>query len=168
MTDANQSSVTAKAQGKALIGRLQQVTAFSKLSTKHMQVMRKAAKPMTLNADETLFAQGDEAAGLFVLIKGALSVRRDGVEVSTVDPVAAVGERSVLTGDPYDEEAVSTTEGFALCIPQAVFVTLFDREQELFNRMTCGIIEDLCEELNRANVDQSQLAIRRAELNKLM
>jgi CRP-like cAMP-binding protein len=168
MTDTNQSSVTAKAREKALIGRLQQVAAFAKLSTKHMQVMRKAAKPVPLKEGQTLFAQGDEAAGLFVLMKGAISVRRDGVEVSAVDPVAAVGERSMLTGDPYDEEAVSTTAGLALLIPQAVFVVLFDREQELFNRMSRGIIEDLCEELNRANLDQSQLATRRAELSKLM
>lgn len=49
-----------------------------------------------------------------------------------------------------------------------MFVALFDREQELFNRMSRGIIEDLCEELNRANLDQGQLATRRAELSKLM
>ncbi len=168
MTDTNQSSVTAKAQEKALIGTLQQVAAFSKLSTKHMQVMRKAVKPLPLTADQTLFEQGDEAAGLFVLMKGALSVRRDGIEVSTIDPVAAVGERSVLTGDPHDEQVISTTAGLALRIPQAVFVALFDREQELFNRMSRGIVEELCEELNRTNLDQSQLAARRAELSKLM
>lgn len=168
MTDTNQSSVTAKAQEKALIGRLQQVAAFAKLSTKHMQVMRKAAKPVPLKEGQTLFAQGGEATGLFVLMQGALSVRRDNVEVSVIEPVATVGEHSVLMGDPYDEEAFSTTAGLVLHIPQAVFVALFDREQELFNRMSRGIIEDLCEELNRANLDQGQLATRRAELSKLM
>lgn len=165
---SNQSSVAVKAQEKALIGRLQQVSAFSKLSTRHMQVLRKTAKPLPFKAEELLFEQGQEAAGLFVLMKGVLSVRRDGVEVGAMEAVSAVGERSVLTGDPHDEEVVSTSSGLALRIPQAVFVALFEREQELFNRMCRGVVEDLCEELNRANLDQSQLASRRLELSKVM
>ena len=101
-------------------------------------------------------------------MRGELSVRRGGEEVRVVEPVAAVGERSVLTGDPYDEEVFSTAEGLALLIPQAVFLALLDREQELVNRMSRGIIEEMCEALSRANVDQSQLATKRAELSKVL
>lgn len=168
MTDSSQSSVAAKAQEKALIGRLQQVPALAKLSTRHMQAMRKAVKPLPLRPDEALFAKGDDPAGLFVLIKGALSVRRGGVEVDRLEPIAAVGERAVLTGDPHDEDVVSTEAGVALRIPQAVFVALFERDPELFSRMCRGMIEALCEHVNRYNVDQSQLATRRDELAKLI
>ena len=133
-----------------------------------MQVMCKAAKAKPLQADEALYSEGDEAAGLFVVMRGELSVRRGGEEVRVVEPVAAVGERSVLTGDPYDEEVFSTAEGLALLISQAVFLALLDREQELVNRMSRGIIEEMCAALSRANVDQSQLATKRAELSKVL
>ena len=168
MTDANQSSVAAKAQEKALIGRLQQVPALAKLSTRHMQAVRKAAKPRPLQPDEPLYTQGGEPLGLFVLIKGALSVRRDGVEVETLEPIAAVGERAVLTCDPYDEEVVSTAAGVALRIPQAVFAALFEREPELFSRMCRGTIEALCDDMNRHNTSQSQLVGKRDELIRLI
>jgi CRP-like cAMP-binding protein len=168
MTDTNPSSIAAKAQEKALIGRLQQITAFSKLSTRHMQLMRKVAKPLPLQPDQRLFAEGDEALGLFVLMKGVLSVRREGVEVGIVEPIAAVGERWVLTGDPHDEEVISTDKGLALFIPQVLFAAFFDKEQELFNRMCRGVIEKFSDDLSRANIDQSQFANRRAALNKMM
>ncbi len=44
--------------------------------------MRKVAKPMQLTADEVLCSEGDAPAGLFILIKGALELRRGEEEIA--------------------------------------------------------------------------------------
>ncbi len=53
-------------------------------------------------AGDTVLAEGGSAAGIWVLVSGALQVSKNGVDINTVaQPGAVVGEISVLLGTPY-------------------------------------------------------------------
>jgi CRP/FNR family cyclic AMP-dependent transcriptional regulator len=52
-------------------------------------------------AGDTVLAEGGPAAGLWVLVSGALQVSKNGIDINTVaQPGAVVGEISVLLGAP--------------------------------------------------------------------
>lgn len=52
-------------------------------------------------AGATVLAEGEPAAGIWVLVSGALQVSKQGIAINTVDrPGAVVGEISVLLGVP--------------------------------------------------------------------
>lgn len=63
-------------------------------------IMQSGAKPVfrRLAEGDTLTEQGDEAADLFLVLDGMLTVEVDGEGVAEVGPGAIVGERAVLEG----------------------------------------------------------------------
>ena len=162
--DKQQSSVTAKAQEQAILSRLQQVPVFARLPSKYIQVMRKVAKPMQLTADEVLCSEGDAPAGLFILIKGALELRRGEEEIARLEPVSSAGEVSVLTGDPHAEDVVCVEEGVALHIPFEFLSAALKKEVDLFQRMSRNAINALAEQLTVANDAQSEIASEHADV----
>jgi CRP-like cAMP-binding protein len=53
-------------------------------------------------AGDTILVEGGPAAGIWVLMSGALQVSKNGIDINTVaQPGAVVGEISVLLGTPY-------------------------------------------------------------------
>lgn len=60
-------------------------------------------------AGEVVVAEGVEGRDIWVLVSGALEVRKAGVPVNTIrDPGALVGEISVLLGAPHGATVVAT------------------------------------------------------------
>lgn len=61
-------------------------------------------------AGDTVLTEGGPAAGIWVLVSGALQVSKNGIDINTVaQPGAVVGEISVLLGAPYGA-TVRTTQ----------------------------------------------------------
>ena len=162
----NRTSIADKSQQKALITRLQQVPLLSKCSASYMQLMLKAAKPRPFQADDVLCQQGDAPAGVYVLLKGTLVVRRDGEETGRVEPVASVGDVSTVTGTPCPEEICSLEAGLALHIPYKVFEILLSRDMDLYQRMSRIIIAELSAQLQAATEAMDGISDRRADLEQ--
>ena len=167
-TDKQQTAIQAKAQEQAILSMIQQVPAFSRLPSKYIQFIRKAAKPRPVAAGEVLCEQGGEPAGLFILVKGSLSRRREGSEVGTLTAPTSAGEGPVLTGDPHPEEIAALEDGVVLHIPHQLMAAAVAKELELFQRLSRNVIGVLAGELMTANAGHSDLAVQRAELLELI
>jgi CRP/FNR family transcriptional regulator, cyclic AMP receptor protein len=62
----------------------------------------------SLEPGETIIGFGDSDTGLFVLVSGALEVRRDQALIATIDePGGIVGELSLLLGAPASADVVA-------------------------------------------------------------
>ena len=62
------------------IAALRRTTLFGELNEAELQVLADRAVERRLNRNEVLFVAGDEAAGLFVIVAGALRAFREGVD----------------------------------------------------------------------------------------
>src|SRR5262245_8444018 len=101
---------------------------------------------VTLSAGTTMIEQGEAGDALFVLLDGAASVRRKGVEVATVGPGAWFGELAVLDGEPRSATVVATESTTVAVLGVRLFRTML-RE---FPDMTSAVLAGLASDLRRA------------------
>ncbi|MFH1571607.1 MAG: cyclic nucleotide-binding domain-containing protein [Gemmatimonadota bacterium] len=157
-------SIAARSQEQALLARLQQVPLFARLSSRHLQLLRKVARPRPLGAGEVLSAAGSANGELFVLLKGRLRCLRDEVELGEVTPIATVGEVALLSGQPQEEQIISAEEGLALAVPGEMVRLLLSRDLDLYQRLARNAIASLSALLVAGNEAQSRLAAQRQAL----
>jgi predicted acylesterase/phospholipase RssA/CRP-like cAMP-binding protein len=102
----------------------------------------------TLRQGETLFSEGDDGDGLFVLTRGRLAViLRDpsGCD-TTVDallPGAVVGEMALLTGQRRSATVRASEAAELVRLPRDHFVRLGEAHPQLVERLTLAIRERL-------------------------
>ena len=69
---------------------------LAELDDAEFDAVARAAKLQHLDADATVFCQGDEADRFFILVDGAVEVERDGTVLATLGPGAFFGESALL------------------------------------------------------------------------
>jgi CRP/FNR family transcriptional regulator, cyclic AMP receptor protein len=70
--------------------------------------LAEAAPERHVDADEAIISFGEAEPALFVLVSGALEVRREGATIARLDdPGAIVGELSLLLGTPASADVVA-------------------------------------------------------------
>jgi signal transduction histidine kinase len=81
---------------------LRQMHTFDGVSDADLLALLPAAEELTLEADDILFAEGDPASGLYVLLEGELEINKliggRPVVLEQYQPGVFVGEISILTG----------------------------------------------------------------------
>ena len=158
------STFADKSQQQALISKFQQVPLFNRCSSTHLQVMLKAARPVPFVEGHVLCEQGAPPSGVYVLMKGSLSIVQDGEEIDRLQPIATVGHISMLTSSPHGEEALALEAGLVLHMPFKLFEVLLSKDIDLYQRMSRFIIGELSAQLQRANEAQRGVAGRRADV----
>jgi len=115
-------------------------------TSKYMSVLIKALKP-----GETLFTEGDPSKSIYILKKGALSVRKKKgnafVEVGKVLNNEILGELSFFDRMPRSATAVAIMESEVLEIP-------FEAMEKIYNTIPDyirTIIASLADRLRKAN-----------------
>jgi len=162
------NTLEARNREQALLGRLGQVPLFARLSSRHLQLLCKVAKPRSLAAGEILCRADEADEGLYILLKGRLEVRRGGTVVGEVKPIGTAGEIGALTGAPQEIEIASAAEGLALHIAGDVMALMLSRDGSLYTRLARNVISWLSAELVRGNRDQAAVAGRRQELQQVI
>jgi CRP-like cAMP-binding protein len=74
--------------------------AFDGVSEVQLQDLASLLLPLDLVAGTTLFREGDEGDGMYVVASGRLSVRRGGQAVASLGPGAIVGDMALLLEAP--------------------------------------------------------------------
>jgi CRP-like cAMP-binding protein len=68
-----------------------------------------------------LLSAGERPDGLYIVLAGGFTVKRDGAEVATVGPGELIGETALLSGSVIKSQVVARTKSLALCLPAADF-----------------------------------------------
>lgn len=147
----NKSQVSSRAQEQALLQKLLHVPMFSRLSGQQMQVLVKAAKPKMAKPEEVLWNAGDPCKGIYILLKGRLALREEGKETQVVQPIAAIGEVTSLTGTAHANGAVATEVSLLLEIPHRLFELLLMRNTSICQVVCRNIIGGISAQLQAAN-----------------
>jgi CRP-like cAMP-binding protein len=158
------SAASARARDNALIGRLQQVPLFQRMSVRHLQALRKLARPRPLNKGEILIEEDAAQPGIYVLLKGTLVVAPDSPDVRVLEPLASIGEVAELGAHRQRATVAVGADGVALHLSHELLERVFGRDPDLHQRLSRNLVADLSERLQAANEAQSELGDSRDEL----
>ncbi len=111
---------------------LADVPLFSGLGEAALRSLTDEAETRVLLAGERLFAQGDHADDLYVVVRGRLRVtvtdEHGTRDVAELGPGAAVGELALLTGSPRSATVSAFRDTTLLVLPGTSFARVFERE----------------------------------------
>lgn len=101
------------------IAALRRTTLFGELNETELRALAERAVERRLNRNEVLFFAGDEAAGLFVIVQGALRAFREGVDgreqvIHVEHAGATIAELPVFDDKPYPSTVAAEEESTVL------------------------------------------------------
>lgn len=101
------------------IAALRRTALFGELNEPELNVLAERAVERRLKRDEILFVAGDEAAGLFVIVNGALRAFREGVDgreqvIHVERTGATIAELPVFDDKPYPSTVAAEEESTVL------------------------------------------------------
>jgi CRP-like cAMP-binding protein len=111
------------------------IALFSALTRKELERVGRAADELRVSAGHQLVTQGDVGREMFVLVDGQASVSRNGSDIGTIGPGAAVGELSLLDHGPRTATVVCDTDCTVLVIGSREFSALLDDIPGLTHRI---------------------------------
>lgn len=132
MKKAGKSSVFLFRTGTVdLVLALGRLPPFSELSPEELLGVTSIAERRHADAGDVLFAEGDEADGLYVVAEGELAVERGGRELARVGRGEIVGELSVLDGEPRSATVRAAADAELVFVGRDAFLELCDSSPAL-------------------------------------
>ncbi len=127
--DACAAAMTPRAPGSVAPERHIEVPLFSSLSPAGFRALVERASAWQADDGALIVAQGEEADSVYVVVRGAARVERDGVEVARLGPGTFFGEMALLSRKPRaaSVHAVGPTE--LLELPRAALEELATRDE---------------------------------------
>src|SRR5690606_25015052 len=121
---------------------------FGDLEESELRRLAGIARETTLAPGETLFEQGEESDGLYIVITGIVRIFLTAVDgreatISLLEDGEMIGEISLLDGLPRSAGAAALTETKLIFIPHRPFCELLDTSPKL----TRQVLIMLCERL---------------------
>ncbi|GEM_PF-2774099 len=109
---------------------------------------------------ETVFREGEAGRELYILLDGAVEIRRGETIIATIDQKDTyLGEMSMLLGAPRSATVVATADSSLLCVPQEKVVDFFNYSPALALKLA----RILAARLQEMNKRQAQLMESAAE-----
>jgi CRP-like cAMP-binding protein len=118
------------------VDSMKKVAMFADVPEKLLQRLERMARERSYNAGDDIIKQGEEGAGVFVVLEGEAEALRDGQSLATLGPGTFFGEMAFL--DHYRRSATvrAKTATKCLAIPRSDFVAEVKGNPELcFNML---------------------------------
>ena len=112
---------------------------FSGMTSEELYPLGQIAVAVDLEPGQAAVRQGDPGDAVFVVVSGALEVKKDGRKLREVSRGAVFGEMALLDGAPRSASVEARTQARVLKIPRAEFDALLDEYPEIAR----GIIRTL-------------------------
>jgi CRP-like cAMP-binding protein len=127
-----------------LVDILKRTSLFEGLDEAHLHELVSLSRRRSLAKNQSLFLEGDAAAGLYVVIRGRVKVFKSsprGREQTLMIMGAGepVGEVAVLSGVAYPASAETLEQSEALYVPRQAFLDMVAREPEVAMRLLAAL-----------------------------
>ena len=134
------------ASTKASLEHLRNVSLFASCSTKDLQRIAKAGDEISMAAGTLIVDQGQTGREAFIVLKGTVTVKRNGRKVASLSEGTVVGELSLLDHGPRTATVTCETDCTLLLITQRHFSAVLDDVPALSHKLLAslaGRIRDL-------------------------
>ena len=110
---------------------LRGVLFFASLEEEQLRAVAQLAEPLHVEAETTVFAQGDPGVHLFVVVAGRLRVLVDGRSTAELGEKEIFGELALLDHQPRTATVVALTSVDLLRLSHDAFEELLDEHPNL-------------------------------------
>ena len=128
---------------RELADQLADVALFSRCTRRERATVARHMETATLGEGTTLIEEGEEGDALFVILEGAATVRRKGVDVAHVGPGSWFGELALLDGEPRSATVVATAPTTVAVLGVRLFRTLLREFPDMTSAILAGLASDL-------------------------
>jgi len=118
---------------------LKTVHLFSSLSKRELDELAKRTDEVTVQAGTDLARQGSPGNQLFIVLSGAVAVRRNNRRVATLGKGEFVGEMSLLDGGPRSATLHTTDETALLVMSRQDFSQALDLMPSVARKILSGM-----------------------------
>ena len=136
------------------------------MSSQHVQLLLKLGQSTQVDADGSLWLEGDEPRSLYVLLWGEVGVFANGEQVDHIKPTQTLGEVSLLSGQRHYDEAICATQCILLEISALVFAQVLQCNSEICQRICRNAVGVLSLRLQKANDEVGALGESCRELEE--
>lgn len=140
----------------SLVRALRDVPIFAEASEQTLLEIVGVSVNLLWEADETIFAVGDEAEALYVVLRGRVEITSPGDDETTrlaeVSDAGYFGEQALLSGTSHSKTVRALEDTELMVIPRDVFGALLEENPDLAQ----DVRERLAQRLERTRERQGQ------------
>ena len=129
-------SVPAPSQAFEPVSALGAAPLLSRLPSSIRERLEAGAQPVTVASGELLFAEGEDAADMYVVTAGLLDVEHQGEVVRQVGAGEVLGELALLTGGRRSASVRARRDSHLLRVPHAVFDEVVGADADALRALT--------------------------------
>lgn len=135
----------ARLRRDAFLDHLSEVSLFSALSKRDLQMVARRAEDVKVDAGKVLVTEGSAGSEFFVIMDGKARVTRRGRKVADLGAGQFFGELALLDRAPRNATVVAETPMEVLVLGQREFAALIDEVPGLAHKLLAGIARRLRE-----------------------
>jgi len=132
----------------AQLEHLRSVPMFAGCSKRELQAILKAGDEITMTEGTLIVDQGQMGREAFVVLSGAVTVRRNGRKVVALGPGAVVGELSLLDHGPRTASVICDTDCTLFVLDQRHFQRVIEQNPQIALKLL-GTLAGHIRELDR-------------------
>lgn len=118
---------------------LKSVTLFSNCSKKELEKVARASDEVKMTEGTLIADQGQMGREAFVILKGEVTVKRNGRKVATLGAGDVVGEMSLLDKGPRTASVVAATDVELLVIDSRRFLAVIDDIPSIAHKLLAAL-----------------------------
>jgi len=130
---------------------LSQIDLFSSLTAQERDKLLEKVTPISIREGETLFKEGEAAQGMFILLRGMISIFKDDRFITQIRDPDYLGEMALIESSPRSASAIAASDAELLALDCATFQEIVARNPGAL----CSIMQSLSA---RVRADTKKLA----------
>ena len=142
----------AKESEKALLEKLHSVPLFSGMKDKQLKSILESGKQQSYPAGRVIVGEGESGLGFYLILDGAVEVRRKGRAMAKLGSGNFFGEMSLLDTNPRSSDVVAAGQTTCLVLSSWDFQGLVESHNEIAMNLLKTLIHRL-RESNKALSD---------------
>jgi CRP-like cAMP-binding protein len=142
---------------------LKRVPLFHQLSYQQLVRIMNVSKLTPVSSGQVLCREGEMGGELYVLLRGRISLRTKGTEITALEQGSHFGEMSLIDSTPRNATAIATEDSKVLTISRQDFFEILRKEAPLAVKLLWSFLQVLADRLRQTTEDLSEARAEQLE-----
>jgi CRP-like cAMP-binding protein len=132
-----------RSENDVIVEMLEKCSLWSGLDGQDLKAIMKVSKQQDFQNGETIVKKGDEGAGFYLVLEGAVEVRSNGKTLARLGPGHFFGEMSVVDTQPRSADVIAVEPSRTLVLSAWAFKSLVSERPRIAVKMLQEIVRRL-------------------------